>query len=56
MINTKEYHGVVILKADKNSSGIRWTARNNGVSMRADTLKGIKKSIQFSIMSVSNNK
>lgn len=55
MSKIKEYHGVVILKADKNSSGIRWTARNNGVCMRADTLKGIKKSIQLSFIGVSNN-
>jgi hypothetical protein len=41
------YRGVVILPADRNSSGIRWTARlNDGTRLRADTLQGIRQMIR----------
>jgi hypothetical protein len=40
------YKGVVILPADPNSSGIRWTARlESGTRLRADTLQGIRQMI-----------
>jgi hypothetical protein len=43
----KEYKGILILPADRNSSGIRWTARlANGDLLRADTLQGIKELIK----------
>jgi hypothetical protein len=41
------YRDVVILPADRNSSGIRWTARlDNGTRLRADTLQGIREMIR----------
>ncbi len=41
------YRNVVILPADKNASGIRWTARlHNGDRLRADTLQGIRQMIR----------
>lgn len=41
------FHGVVILRADRNSSGIRWTARTNkGDRLRADTLANIRTLIR----------
>ena len=39
----KEYKGLIICKADFNSSGIRYTARTGeGILLRADTLNNIK--------------
>lgn len=44
---TYVFRGVVILPADRNSSGIRWTASlHDGVPLRADTLHGIKQLIR----------
>jgi hypothetical protein len=41
------YREVVILPADRNSSGIRWTARlDDGTRLRADTLQGIREMIR----------
>lgn len=41
------YRGVVILPADRNSSGIRWTANLGiGITLRADTLHGIRELIR----------
>lgn len=41
------YCGVVILPADRNSSGIRWTANvGTGITLRADTLQGIRELIR----------
>ena len=37
------YKGVNIWPADRNSSGIRWTATVGGERLRADTLAGIKE-------------
>lgn len=40
------HRGIPIFRADRNSSGIRWTARmENGDRLRADTLSGIKQQI-----------
>lgn len=40
------YRGIAILPADRNASGIRWTARmDDGTRLRADTLQGIKQMI-----------
>jgi len=37
------YRGIVILPADENSSGIRWTARlSDGTRLRTDTLMAMK--------------
>jgi hypothetical protein len=41
----RTYKGVNIWPADRNSSGIRWTATVNGYRLRADTLAGIKELI-----------
>lgn len=36
------YRGIVIARAGRNASGIRWYARTGaGVTLRADTLRGI---------------
>lgn len=41
------YRDVVILPADRNSSGIRWTASlHNGTPLRADTLQGMREMIR----------
>lgn len=41
------YRGIVILPADFNASGIRWTASlHDGLPARADTLEGIKQLIR----------
>lgn len=41
------YRDVVILPADRNSSGIRWTANVGiGITLRADTLQGIRELIR----------
>lgn len=40
------HRGVAILPADRNSSGIRWTARlDDGTRLRADTLLGLRQLI-----------
>lgn len=40
------YKGIVILPADTNSSGIRWSARlTDGTRLRSDTLAGMKQMI-----------
>jgi len=42
-----EYRGVVVLPADRNSSGIRWSARTgNGVGLRSDTKAGMRSLIR----------
>lgn len=47
MNSPRLYLGTWILPADRNSSGIRWTARlDNGERLRADTLAGIKQLIK----------
>lgn len=41
------YRGIVILPADFNASGIRWTASlHDGLPLRTDTLEGIKAMIR----------
>ncbi len=40
------YRNIVILPADLNSSGIRWTARlGTGVPLRTETLRDMKQAI-----------
>lgn len=39
------YKGVNIWPADRNGSGIRWTATVQGRNLRADTLVGIRQLI-----------
>lgn len=41
----RTYRGVNIWPADRNGSGIRWTATVHGSRLRADTLAGIKQLI-----------
>jgi hypothetical protein len=46
-MKTYIYRDVVILPADRNSSGIRWTARlDDGTRLRADTLQGMREMIR----------
>lgn len=41
------YRNVVILPADRNSSGIRWTANMGiGITLRADSLQGMRELIR----------
>lgn len=44
------YRGVWIWPADRNSSGIRWTANAGiGITLKADTLAGIKELIRHAL-------
>ena len=41
-----EYKGVTVLPADRNSSGIRWTANAGiGCTLKADTKAGMRELI-----------
>jgi hypothetical protein len=41
------YRNIVILPADMNSSGIRWTARlDDGTRLRTDTLQSMREAIR----------
>lgn len=43
----RTYRGVLITPADRNASGIRWTARaGTGCTLRADTLAGMRSMIR----------
>jgi hypothetical protein len=42
----RQYMGVTIDRAGRNSSGIRWTALGTDGYLRADTLAGIKQLIK----------
>lgn len=42
-----EYMGIVVLPADRNSAGIRWTANANaGYTLKADTKDGMRELIR----------
>jgi len=49
-IDIKTYKGVDIFNADSNSTGIKYYARYNGETLRADTLQGIKNLIDNAIL------
>jgi hypothetical protein len=41
------YRNIVILPADMNASGIRWTARlDDGTRLRTDTLQSMREAIR----------
>lgn len=54
MAQPREYRGVIIFPAERNSSGIRWTARmDKGYALRSDTLEGIKELIRKEVQHAS---